>query len=330
MDIKFEKWHGAQNDFIVVRLPVLDQELLLGTLRRQANRLCHRHRGIGADGILVLWTRTGQELPEALSIVNSDGSLAANCGNGLRCAMASVLHHEGAKKASPLGQGRGPKGGRGGSSLELDALPLDVEGRSMVCRQIGKMGSTYFIAVEMPTPDLNEKVKWWETGKHELAQAVVESQKARGEALFAYEAHGVDVGNKHLVMVSENMNREIILAVGPRLQKSAHWDGMNVHGAKPLVPSEKDQSRAGQEVGGSLNALFQVWVWERGAGETMACGSGAVAVGVQHLASGLEERDAWVGVDMPGGRLYVKQDEPDSPPILAGPAEFVYEGLLTI
>lgn len=330
MDIKFEKWHGAQNDFIVLHLPVLDRDLLLGSLRRQASRLCHRHRGIGADGILVLWTRAGQEAPESLSIVNSDGSIALNCGNGLRCAMGSVLKNQGEMKTSSSGPKRPGGGGKGFAADERDALYLEVEGRSMVCRQLGKIGSTYYIAVEMPSADLNEKVEWWETGKHELTEAIDQTKKTRGLSSLEYEAHGVEVGNKHIVIISDSMDRDWILAVGPKLQKSSHWDGINVHGAKLSPFNEKDQSRAGQEIGGSLGSLFQVWVWERGAGETMACGSGAVALGVQHLASGIEDRDEWVGVDMPGGRLYVKQDSADALPILAGPAEFVYEGILTI
>src|SRR5690606_29206086 len=91
--ISFEKWHGCRNDFIVLRMRQTSADEVLPSLVKAAPRLCSRDgSGIGADGILVLHEGPGDPLrPVELSIVNSDGSLARNCGNGLRCAGASIV-----------------------------------------------------------------------------------------------------------------------------------------------------------------------------------------------------------------------------------------------
>ena len=66
-------------------------------------------------------------------------------------------------------------------------------------------------------------------------------------------------------------------------------------------------------------------VWERGTGETMACGTGACAVLVACVLNGLCEREA--DVDLPGGTLHISWDEKDNHVYMTGPAAFVYDGV---
>ena len=78
---QFAKYHGNANDFIIINHETKTPEL--SKLISIARDLCDRHQGIGADGILVLsLIKTGLHM----IVINSDGSLAQNCGNGLRCA----------------------------------------------------------------------------------------------------------------------------------------------------------------------------------------------------------------------------------------------------
>jgi diaminopimelate epimerase len=82
--LTFTKYHGLQNDFVV-----LDR----GSLRvnaKGAARLCHRRRGIGADGILSLLPAVSSDADFQMHVFNADGSEAEMCGNGLRCV---VQHH---------------------------------------------------------------------------------------------------------------------------------------------------------------------------------------------------------------------------------------------
>jgi diaminopimelate epimerase len=81
MTFEFTKMNGAGNDFILV--DNRDREIAL--TRDQIIRLCHRQRGIGADGILLLVPCTSGRADWAWQFYNSDGSEADMCGNGARC-----------------------------------------------------------------------------------------------------------------------------------------------------------------------------------------------------------------------------------------------------
>lgn len=78
---KFAKYHGHGNDFIIIA--DLAPAMSIVKLQNQAPQLCDRHKGIGADGIVVLVPKPGYL---DMTVINADGSLAQNCGNGLRCA----------------------------------------------------------------------------------------------------------------------------------------------------------------------------------------------------------------------------------------------------
>lgn len=305
MFLGFEKWHGCRNDFVVIWISDQDGDVVEGSLKRQGKALCDRHAGIGADGILVLRTRKrGDLMPYRLTIINSDGSIAKNCGNGIRCAALSVLkaHREkGDPKALP------------------ELVELEVEGEALTARFMRPAGTYPLVCVEMGVPKLGAAVAWEEDAQRDAKK------------LGAFSEIGVcEIGNPHVVLTTDAASRELVLKVGPALQTSPLADGINVHLIKPLTLTDRDQARAGAELGHRLSEGYQVFVWERGAGETMACGSGAAAVGALALASGLVDRDEWIAVDMPGGRLYVKHESPTEPVLLAGPGAFVFDGKVSL
>ncbi len=97
-EVTFTKYHGLQNDFIVV--DAHERRLTPAA----AARLCHRRRGIGADGILSLGppAHAGAEL--SMHVLNADGSTAEMCGNGLRCV---VRHHLDATGRAEVGVSTG-------------------------------------------------------------------------------------------------------------------------------------------------------------------------------------------------------------------------------
>jgi diaminopimelate epimerase len=289
-----------------------DGDIVKDSLRRQAIALCDRHGGIGADGVLILHTqKRGDLTPYGLTIINSDGSVAKNCGNGLRCAALSVLkrHREqGNPKDLPEG------------------VDLTVEGAQLTCRYLRSSGTYPLVAVEMGVPTLGDDVTWADAARSAVAKLAVDLQRSDVKS----EIGICDIGNPHIVLTGDKFDRNLLLKVGPALQTAPLADGVNVHLVVPQTLSAKDQQRAGQELGFELAELFKVFVWERGAGETMACGSGACAVAALAYETGLIERDQWVAVDMPGGRLYVKHESADDPVVLAGPGQFVYKGTVSI
>lgn len=81
----FVKYHGNGNDFIIFDSFSSTHKLSEQWLLKNASRLCERHRGIGADGIIVL-TKKEENPHFFMDVINRDGSVAKNCGNGLRCA----------------------------------------------------------------------------------------------------------------------------------------------------------------------------------------------------------------------------------------------------
>ncbi len=305
MFLPFEKWHGCLNDFVVVWISDQDGDVVEGSLKRQGSAYCDRHSGIGADGVLVLRTKTRGDLtPYKLTIVNSDGSIAKNCGNGIRCAALSVLKAHREK----------------GNPKELpEMVALDVEGELLTARFMRTAGAYPLVCVEMGAPTLGDDVVWAKDADREAKR------------LGSFQEIGVcEIGNPHIVLTTDGASRDLVLKIGPALQKAPLADGINVHLIKSITLTDKDQARAGAELGHRLSEGYQVFVWERGAGETMACGSGAAAVGALALASGLVDRSDWIAVDMPGGRLYVRQQSPEDPVLLAGPGAFVFDGKVSL
>ena len=308
MFIDFEKWHGAKNDFIIIWMLTTDRDLLVPTLQRLSPSLCNRDgSGIGSDGILVLISKTRKDPnAEELVIINSDGSLAQNCGNGLRCAAGS---------ARTRAQREG--------IIDFDGVSFQVQGKKIHCRFLGNK-SAPFVAVTMPQPLIGKSNEWHD----EILEKVRQLQKTHKG--LAGDMETVDIGNPHVVVAVDNATMDLAKLCGPLLQSCRSGDGINVHITSPLELSEQDQQRARRDVGETISELLRVIPWERGVGLTQACGTGACAVAVASLASGLTERSEWIAVDMPGGRLYVKQANAEDEVILAGPASFVFQGSIEI
>jgi diaminopimelate epimerase len=311
MFIDFEKWHGTKNDFVVTWIADTD-DLILGSLKRQAAAICDRRSGIGADGILVLHTKQRGDLtPERLTIINSDGSIAKNCGNGLRCAALSILktHLE-----------------TGNPNEIPEACELEVEGVPILCRFLDNRTLKTLVAVEMPVAKSGSDVGWGAVALKAADAHITSIGLGRKD----YQLEVCDLGNPHLVVNTDQASRDLMLRIGPQLQDKCGIDGINVHVVRPVELKDAEKADARRQLGDSVSELYKMFVWERGAGETMACGTGACAVAVSALSSGLTERSEWIAVDMPGGRVYVKQESPDEPVTLAGPATFVFAGKLEI
>lgn len=316
MELAFEKWHGNKNDFILTWFN--HDQVTFESLRRQAPALCQRDgSGIGADGILVLHTKTARDLlPYKLSIINSDGSLAQTCGNGIRCAALSILmHHQEAEQKVDL----------------PEAVELQLESSAVSCRYLGllhavRSGQLPLVAVEMGHPLINEANSDYQAVKTFVAKKAQEL----GLAELQKDWSLVSISNRHLVFQLNQVSRDLIRKVGPAFQQSELWDGINVHICTSKAPQDHDRRLSAQQLGSAIDELYEVFVWERGAGETQACGSGASAIGAAAFASGLSERSQWLGIDMPGGRLYIKQSDSDDPVTLAGPAQRVFRGRVQI
>jgi diaminopimelate epimerase len=257
--LRFSKYHGLGNDFVLVEGPLMDPA--------RAVRICDRRRGVGADGVVTILPGRSPEAAATMHIYNPDGSVAEMCGNAIRC-LAVHLAARSTTAASELlfDTGAGPR-------------------RCTLHRGAG--GAIEAVSVEMGPARVE--------GEQDFEVA--------GERLHAVR---VNMGNPHAVLF-DAPTRERAAAVGPRIESSVAG-GVNVGFARP-GPSGID-----------------LVVWERGAGLTDACGTGACAAAVAAVRSGAVKAGAPIEVRLPGGALQITVAPGLERVTMRGPATHVFDG----
>ncbi len=271
-------------------------------------QICDRSgAGIAADGILVLITKNSRELfPEELVVINSDGSLAKNCGNGLRCAARSVL-----KKMDSSGM----------RAADLPpALELRIQGRPFWCKVFGPKG---FIGVDMGSATIEAIDQKHHNRKH-LDDALKKFQLNQPNGIYK-----VEVGNPHLVLLGLVPDERSFANFAKSIQNLDGWDGINVHAAAEDASDDRTILSAAKAMNISIDPIWTALPWERGVGLTQACGSGAVAIAAAISAEdAMGENSAWTAIRMPGGDLFVQIA--DGNHVLAGPAALSFTGAVEI
>ena len=270
--MRFEKWHGIGNDFIMVADP--DDALELSPALVAA--LCDRRFGIGADGVIRVAPGTGgAEL--FMDYVNSDGSLGEMCGNGIRC-LAVFAREQGLTTSDQVKVGT--RSGLKVVWIEGDRVRVD-------------MGAPQFAAADIP-------VRADDPQHVEIALGSDE-----------FEATCVGMGNPHAVIFVDEPDRVPLANVGPAIEH--HKLFPNKTNVEFVVVESPDRVR--------------MRVWERGSGETLACGTGACAAAVAaRLMKGANEI---VTVALPGGELEVEwsgSPTSEAPVFLSGPVAKAFAG----
>jgi diaminopimelate epimerase len=273
--MKFAKYHGTGNDFVMLE----DLEDRLTLSQDLVSTLCDRHMGVGADGVIRIAPSADADF--FMDYWNADGNVAEMCGNGIRCLAKYVFD--------------------GGLTTKTE-LTVDTRAGVKELTLAVSDGTVSSVRVDMGTPALtrNEIPMVGRPG-----DTFVDEPMAAGDA--KYRATAVSMGNPHLVLIGEADPSDIDLHVlGPALQR--HDD----------FPEQTNV-----EFVRIVDGVIDVRVWERGSGETMACGTGACASLVAASTIGLVGRKATVR--FPGGELDVEWAADDHV-YLAGPAVFVFEG----
>jgi diaminopimelate epimerase len=252
--MRFSKWHGLGNDYLLVQRADLDAPLTPDRVRR----LCDYHFGVGSDGVLEIVSANGDRAE--LVIWNPDGSTAELSGNGTRIAARWLARRSGA-----------------------DTVRLQVGPREVVARMSGGLQVEMDMgAVEVGEPETLAV----DGGPIELTTA--------------------SVGNPHAVLRMEP-DRETLLRLGPLIENHERFpERTNVQLARVDGPHD-----------------LTVAVWERGAGETLASGTSAVACAAVAVAGGWCESP--VTVHLAGGDLLVELDA-DRNARLTGPAQEIFTG----
>ena len=289
MPVQFHKMHGAGNDFVVLDFRHSDQQLNA----QLAARLSDRRLGVGCDQILVLNTSEQESCAARYRIYNSDGSSAGQCGNGVRAIALYFL------RRGEFGSGDQPNQNQVESLLRLEGPSGIVEVR--LCED-GEfecaMGEPVFSPADVPVEISGD-----------LAGIDGDFLMLRlGDTQIPVSA--VSMGNPHAVLEVNDARSAPVEQLGPKISTHlAFPQGCNA-GFAEIIDRENIRLR----------------VFERGAGETLACGSGACAAVAALCRQG--KVSGRVNVFLPGGHLVIKWNGPGSPVFMKGPAAHVFRGTL--
>ncbi len=273
MTMKFTKYSGLGNDFILVNG---FKEKIQNSFTA-AQKLCDRHLGIGADGLVLVLPSESADL--CMKIFNSDGSEAEMCGNASRC-VPLFARKEGLTDKTTL-------------TLETLAGPIKTEIKD------SHLG---LVSVDMGIPRL---LRGQIPMTGDPTDTAVDVPLEIGGTVRYGTA--VSMGNPHFVMFGPDVEYAQLRELGPLVEKNAAFPAKTNVEFVTVIDKKTLRMR----------------VWERGAGITRACGTGACASVVAAVINGKTERRVTVKLD--GGDLLI--DWPEQKNIfMTGPAEEIFEG----
>ncbi len=290
MKIHFTKMHGIGNDFILIDCLKEDCKSVFTerSIADAAQKLSHRRFGIGADQILLL--EPSNTVDFRMRILNADGSEVEMCGNGIRC-LAKYIWDKGLSAKKIL-------------SIETFAGVIKPE-------MAGDM-----VKVDMGEPVLapdRVPVKLLSAGSslamEDRGKAIIDYPLQVDDAEFKITC--VSMGNPHAVIVVDDVSSFPVAHYGPVIE------------THPIFPRKTNvefiQVLSKKEI--------KMRVWERGSGETMACGTGASGAAVAASLKGIADRA--VTMHLLGGDLFIEW-APDNHVYMTGAAVTVFEGAIDL
>ena len=260
-------------------------------------KLSDRHTGIGSDGIILICPSTVADF--RMRIFNADGSEAEMCGNGIRC-VGKYVYDFGLTKNEEVRIETGVR------TKEEEAAGIIPENRIKILKLKIKEGKVVAATVDMGKPILTP------------SEIPVISDKDK----FINEAVNVDgkdwyltcisMGNPHAVTFVDDTKSLDLPVIGPKFEFNKIFPNRtNTEFIKIISRNE-----------------IEMRVWERGSGETLACGTGACASAYAAMLNGLADDE--VRVHLLGGDLIIKYDRNTDHIFMTGPCETVFSGSITI
>lgn len=254
-----------------------------------AKKVSDRHFGIGSDGLILI--KPSDVADFEMDMYNADGSQGAMCGNGIRC-VAKYVYDYGLTDKTRI---------HVATKSGIKVLDLTV-----------KDGKVQEVCVDMGAPIL----------KPDEIPVDVQAAEAAGEERLVnwpiqvngapYHMTCVSMGNPHCIVPVEDPGRLVIEEIGPKFENH------------PVFPD-----RVNTEFIRVLDRkTVEMRVWERGSGETLACGTGACAVAVACILNGWTEDE--VTVKLLGGPLRIFWDREKNTVFMTGTATVVFDGEITL
>ncbi|MCQ8894827.1 diaminopimelate epimerase [Limnobacter humi] len=283
--LRFTKMHGAGNDFVVLD----NRDGSLNLQPELIKRLSDRHFGVGADQVLVVETAQSAGNDFRYRIFNADGHEVQQCGNGARCFAQYVTD----------------KGLTDKNSIRVETIPGVIEPQIIRHNWVKvNMGPASFEPAALPfVADGLSMRKFGGLVQYKLP---VDAGLVEQDLWVSV----VSMGNPHVViLLDQPASDDLVQSLGSTLESHPRFpERVNV-GFLCVV----DRSRA------------HLRVYERGVGETLACGTGACAAAVAGMKMGLLSDQ--VDIVKAGGTLTIQwSGNPDSDVLMTGPAQTVFEG----
>ena len=288
--MKFTKMQGCGNDYVYVN--GFTEKLSPEEKPEIVRSLSDRHFGIGGDGVIFI--NPAEEADFEMEMYNADGSRSEMCGNGIRC-VAKYVYDKGLTDKKDITIV---------SAGKIKYLKLTVEGKTATDR-----GQVTLVQVNMGNPIL---------APAEVPVTVEATQEtADGPAVVnapimvddtEYHMTCVSMGNPHAIVFMEGVKDLDIEKIGPKFEHHT------------CFPNRTNTEFV--EILDRKNVFMRVW--ERGSGETMACGTGACAVAVASILNGFTEDE--VTVKLLGGDLKIFWDRKENLVYMTGPATTVFDG----
>ncbi|MGI9012933.1 MAG: diaminopimelate epimerase [Phycisphaerales bacterium] len=311
--IPFIKMHGIGNDYVYLDAIAHPQLAQRQDLPELARRMSDRHAGIGSDGLIVVQQPRPAPAPGVnahvqMRMFNADGSESEMCGNGIRC-VAKLVHDRGYCTSQPMYIATGA----GVLAIEFQCDDANRLEQATVNMGMPRLEANA-VPVQLPGWSMNEPVI------SQNAEMML-SERLAGLPADWIERAGVEMGmtcvsmgNPHVVLYCSDVAAVPLHVIGPWIETYAIFPRrVNVHFVQ-IVRSNEVHMRT----------------WERGAGMTQACGTGASAVCVAGVLTGKTDRR--ILAHLPGGDLTLEwragaADSASSGCVfMTGPATEVFTG----
>ena len=272
----FVKMHGLGNDFVFIE-DKTGQDKDYTVLARA---MCNRHTGIGADGLIVIVDSRVADV--RMRIINSDGSEAEMCGNGIRC-FAKYVYDSGIIEKKQF-------------TVETPAGIMEPE------ITVGADNKAELITINMGRPSFNRSEIPMEGTD---GRVLNEDLGVDGEN---WKITSLLMGVPHTVTYVDDVDSVDIEKIGPLFEKH---EAFPKHTNINFVQQMDDRT-------------VKVRTWERGAGATLACGTGSCSVAVASFLNGRTGRE--VDIQLPLGTLHIEYREEDGNVYMTGPAAVSFTG----
>lgn len=288
--MKFTKMQGCGNDYVYVNC-VADY---IEDGSKIAKKVSDRHFGIGSDGLILI--KPSDKADFYMDMYNADGSKSGMCGNGIRCVGKYVYDYGLTSKTSlSIETGSGIK-----------YLELELGTTSTLLGDEKEENKVVKVTVDMGCPITKPEL----IPVNATEDIVIGKEITVGKDLYSITC--VSMGNPHAVVFVDDTKSIDIEKIGPLFEHHEIFpERTNTEFIHVLSRNEIDMR-----------------VWERGSGETLACGTGACASVYACILNGLTEDI--VTVHLLGGELVVRYDRENHKIYMTGEATTVFDGEIII